>query len=114
MEEKFDTVEVFGVAETQYKISRTNFTDLAITFYKNEHYGYRTNILDSDIIMQSIKSDLRALGRQKEELAKCLRSFKETEVCEFHKMFRLYEDICDLMDAIRNFTNNNSSEYSES
>ena len=111
MEEKFD--EIFEIAETQYNISRTHFADLIITFYKNEHYGYYTNILDSDDIKQLIKSELKALGRQKEELAKCIRPFKETEVCEIRKMFRLYEDICDLIDAIRNFTNNNSREYSE-
>ena len=112
MEEKFD--EIFEIAETQYNVSRTHFADLTITFYKNEHYGYCTNILDSDAIKQLIKSELKALGRQKEELAKCIRPFKETEVCEIRKMFRLYEDICDLIDAIRNFTNNNSCEYSES
>lgn len=112
MEEKVD--EIFGIAENQYDISRTHFADLIITFYKNEHYGYSTNILDSDAIKQLIKSELKALGRQKEELAKYIRPFKETEVCEIRKMFRLYEDICDLIDAIRNFTNNNSCGYSES
>ena len=69
MEEKFD--EIFEIAETQYNVSRTHFADLTITFYKNEHYGYCTNILDSDAIKQLIKSELKALGRQKEELAKC-------------------------------------------